>query len=233
MLKIIIDNRENKLIDLFLHNGIDIITQNLDIGDIILSNGENPLIIIERKTLSDLCASIKDGRYKEQKIRLINNYQNAKKLYLIENVGDFNLSKDTLLSCKINSTLRDNIPILESKSIQNTYELIMKIHQNVPKYLDILLGNKSQEESYVNCINVNKKANLTKENIGILQLSIIPGISKNIAKIILSHFGSIRDLYNQIESIEQNEIITEISELKNGKRKLGKKLATKIMENIY
>jgi len=233
MLKIIIDNRENKLIDLFLHNGIDIITQNLDIGDIILSNGENPLIIIERKTLSDLCASIKDGRYKEQKIRLINNYQNAKKLYLIENVGDFNLSKDTLLSCKINSILRDNIPILESKSIQNTYQLIMKIHQNVPKYLDILLGNKSQEESYVNCINVNKKANLTKENIGILQLSVIPGISKNIAKIILSHFGSIRDLYKQMESIEQNEIITEISELKNGKRKLGKKLATKIMENIY
>jgi len=44
--------------------------KNLDIGDIIIYNGSYKLII-ERKTINDLVSSIKDGRYREQKMRLL------------------------------------------------------------------------------------------------------------------------------------------------------------------
>ena len=111
MIKLVIDNRETKLIELFDKNNISII-KNLEIGDILIINEEKPIIIIERKTLSDLSASIKDGRYKEQKIRLIHNYKNCKKIYLIENTGNFDLSNSILLSTKINGILRDSIYIL-------------------------------------------------------------------------------------------------------------------------
>ena len=47
-----------------------IIYKNLDLGDIIIEYNDIPLIIIERKTIPDLLASIKDGRYKEQKKRI-------------------------------------------------------------------------------------------------------------------------------------------------------------------
>ncbi len=65
---IIIDNREHHLINLLEDNEITIEKKNLDLGDIIIIK-ENYKILIERKTISDLCSSIKDGRYKEQKIR--------------------------------------------------------------------------------------------------------------------------------------------------------------------
>ena len=49
---------------------IKIISQTLPLGDIIINDGINDCVIIERKTLTDLAASIKDGRYEEQSYRL-------------------------------------------------------------------------------------------------------------------------------------------------------------------
>ena len=64
-------------------------TENLPIGDIIISNGVEEKLIIERKSISDLMASIKDGRYEEQSYRLSGlNHPNHNIIYLVE--GDFN-----------------------------------------------------------------------------------------------------------------------------------------------
>ena len=99
-----IDNREPKNIINYLNeinnNLLKIEIKSLDIGDYILydEKKEENLIIIERKTLSDLESSIKDGRYNEQSFRLssmlipnhniyyliegnIMNYKNNKILY--------------------------------------------------------------------------------------------------------------------------------------------------------
>ena len=70
--KIIVDYREKKLIDKLkcsqrISNVLEI--RNLDIADIILQF-ETYSFYIERKTIPDLISSIKDGRYKEQKMRL-------------------------------------------------------------------------------------------------------------------------------------------------------------------
>ncbi len=42
---------------------IKITSSNLAIGDIAIENNDKEVVIIERKTLQDLAASIKDGRY--------------------------------------------------------------------------------------------------------------------------------------------------------------------------
>ena len=85
---IIIDAREHKLIDLIKSinniNNIKIpyIVKTLQIGDIIIQHIYKHIkngveinytfnIILERKYVTDMIASIKDGRYKEQKIRLL------------------------------------------------------------------------------------------------------------------------------------------------------------------
>ena len=72
---LIIDNREGKLIELIKNTPsftIQYELKSLQIGDIIISNDKHPdkSIIIERKCVPDMLASIKDGRYKEQKVRL-------------------------------------------------------------------------------------------------------------------------------------------------------------------
>ena len=77
-----IDKRERKLINYFSQYKF-VSTITLDLGDLIIFDKEKkPLLIIERKTIADLYASIVDGRYREQKARLIKS--GCRFCYLIE-----------------------------------------------------------------------------------------------------------------------------------------------------
>jgi len=68
---------------------IEVVTETLPIGDIIISDGTRDLLVIERKSIADLLSSIKDGRYEEQSYRLNGlDHHNHNIIYLIE--GDVN-----------------------------------------------------------------------------------------------------------------------------------------------
>jgi ERCC4-type nuclease len=92
-----IDIRESSLIQLCQQNistnnqykNIQLVTEPLPIGDIIICDDTNEYLIVERKTLLDLSSSIKDGRYDEQSYRLDGlNHPNHNIIYLIE--GEMN-----------------------------------------------------------------------------------------------------------------------------------------------
>lgn len=162
---VIIDTRETKLIDLFKANNKPIAVTNLAIGDIILrhtldlpsgisNDTENRKtrqityeIIIERKCVQDMVASIKDGRYKEQKIRLqaeVSNTANPDRhvriAYLIEGVpAELRAPADRIMlsGSVISSVFRDGIPILRTFNMQETYDLLVRFHDRMIKdYLD-------------------------------------------------------------------------------------------------
>ena len=82
----------NTLISMIpLFKDIKIETESLPIGDIIIFDEENQemKLVIERKSVNDLLASIKDGRYEEQSYRLNGlNHHNHNIIYLVE--GDIN-----------------------------------------------------------------------------------------------------------------------------------------------
>lgn len=64
-------------------------SETLPIGDIIIADENEDKLIIERKSITDLLASIKDGRYEEQSYRLNGlNHHNHNIIYLVE--GDVN-----------------------------------------------------------------------------------------------------------------------------------------------
>jgi ERCC4-type nuclease len=92
-----IDVRESDLIEqvkyfigiLPIYKDINVVVETLPLGDIILENAGSEKLIIERKSLRDLGASIKDGRYNEQSYRLNGmEIPNHNIIYLIE--GDIN-----------------------------------------------------------------------------------------------------------------------------------------------
>ena len=59
--------------------------ESLPIGDIIIADDKEEKLIIERKSVSDLLASIKDGRYEEQSYRLNGlSHHNHNIIYLVE-----------------------------------------------------------------------------------------------------------------------------------------------------
>ena len=77
-----IDNRE-KIKNLFPKD-LNITFENLDIGDYMYKLDGRPFLVIERKTVCDYAASIRDGRNKEQKTRLIELSKNCNVIYLVE-----------------------------------------------------------------------------------------------------------------------------------------------------
>lgn len=96
-MKIRVDNREQELIknirelivNIPLFKELEVQVENLPLGDVIISNNVEDKLIIERKSINDLAASIKDGRYEEQSYRLNGlNHPNHNIIYLIE--GDVN-----------------------------------------------------------------------------------------------------------------------------------------------
>ena len=102
-----IDNREPIIINEYFSKSINstnstnnLITtrlKNLEQGDFIIRDqDENILLIIERKTISDLLSSVKDSRYSEQSERYSQlDIPSNKIIYLIE--GDYqNFHKDSI-----------------------------------------------------------------------------------------------------------------------------------------
>ena len=92
-MEIIFDERETTLYDKCVEmlskfgKDIRISKKVLPLGDILLQDTqENILFMIERKSLNDLIASIKDGRYEEQSYRLIHGSELApgRIMYLVE-----------------------------------------------------------------------------------------------------------------------------------------------------
>ena len=94
-----VDVREAELIKLFenqiatipIFKDLKMQTESLPLGDIIIFDDEKnaDLLIIEIKSINDLLASIKDGRYEEQSYRLSgSNHPNHNIMYIIE--GDVN-----------------------------------------------------------------------------------------------------------------------------------------------
>ena len=73
-----VDNRETELIRCIkyvleispIYKDVQMVVETLPLGDAILCKNETEMVIIERKSLRDLAASIKDGRYEEQSYRL-------------------------------------------------------------------------------------------------------------------------------------------------------------------
>jgi ERCC4-type nuclease len=130
-----IDNRETELIKSCSYlleispsyKNIQLVVANLPIGDIIISNLDTELVIVERKSLRDLAASIKDGRYEEQSYRLNGiAHNNHNIIYLIEgDMNKFNIFKDrmekmTLYSSMVSLNLYKGFSVIRCINIEET-----------------------------------------------------------------------------------------------------------------
>jgi len=246
-----IDNREKELIKLIDSKEekdakpYKVAYENLDIGDIqIIDMDTNEiLIMIERKTLADLSASIKDGRYKEQKERIIHSLKkNIRKIVLIEGTdfGTFTLSLKIFDSVIINTMIRDNIHIHLTKSLGDTMTFIENIMANLPKYYSDLkaeiVDNISKEYDGEHNCKTGKKNNLTVEMCFRNMLSQITGISTAIAQVIVERYITMESLLFALKKTETdiNIGVKELSDLKYGtaQRRIGDKISSKIYEHL-
>jgi ERCC4-type nuclease len=122
---------------------INIQSEVLPIGDIIINDDKsNEKLIIERKSVSDLLASIKDGRYEEQSFRLNGSaYHNHNIIYLIEgDINHFNRFKTdnkteklTLYSAMFSLNYYKGFSVFRSFSLAETATIICNMAYKLEK----------------------------------------------------------------------------------------------------
>jgi crossover junction endonuclease MUS81 len=210
-IKLIVDTREQTLLQ-YLQTLKIVETSQLSIGDIHIIVNDQLLFVIERKTTSDFNSSIKDGRFRNQKNRLIElNISNNSIVYLLEqdtgfdpqNVGKKSyISYTTLKSAELNILFRDNMKIVYSSSIAESafilLSLINKILENKIKINTEIVNTEKSENTeelktcnYLNTLKgSSKKDNLTPERCYIYQLSSITGVSVEMANAIFKEYPS-------------------------------------------
>ena len=237
-----VDNREKDLIKILETKGHTFVYENLDLGDIQFIDDitKEIIIIIERKTYADLSSSIKDGRYKEQKERLLHSIKNnVRKIVLLEgnDLNTFTLSHKTFDSVIINTLIRDNIHIYMSKSKDDTIIFIENIMQNLPKYYDNLKKEIIENElkTFNNTCKIIKKDNITYSICFRNMLSQIPGVSLTIANVYSEKYRNMANFIIKLKEETRDKAIEIISEEKHGtsKRRVGLKVGEKIYNFMF
>jgi len=251
MLELVYDSRELKLKELLESNkkeGITLTEKYLDLGDIIFKKDDEEILIVERKTLSDLYSSIQDGRYKEQKIRLMGNYPIEKIVYIIEghisqqNTKFFKNSKNITNGALLNMAFRDKITVIKTENINETRDILYCIGSKIiknPEFFSVNDGNSvNNSVSYLDTVKVSKKDNMNPKLCNIVQLSQIPGVSKMMAQTIIDKYGSISNLICDYQKIGSGESCEKDKKemLKNiqfTNRKLGPIVSARIYDYLF
>ena len=223
---------------------VTIIQKNLDIGDYVFYDevNEQPLLIIERKSLSDLEASIKDGRYKEQSFRLNETpTHNHNIIYLLEgaiiNYKEVNF-RSTLYSTLFSLNYYKGFSVINTLNQTETGIMLMAfaskiMRENKQGFYSNSNSNMSSattqiqnsDECYIETIKTSKKAHINRENIFQLMLMQIPGISSVSALALANEFKNMESLLKSLK--DENTKPFENIKLASG-RKLNKNIATSL-----
>lgn len=264
MITVIIDSREKGLLEHFINNentnsqnnNIVYKSANLDVGDIqIISDLDpNKQIVFERKTIADLCQSIKDGRFKDQKARLLSAFEPRAIFYIIEGQWLYYHDKDTSVDkvhgiqrecingLLVKTIVRDQISIFQTQSLNDTIHFleftIKRLLKNPSLFPEAIVEPKEKEKEKEKAkvddvlvsqirVKTKKKDNLSKQNVLILQLSCIPGISIKTAQLICDHL-QVDSMQEFVEKV-QNVNLTQIPRIGKG---LNQTIRDHILKNI-
>jgi ERCC4-type nuclease len=238
-LNILIDSRESNLYNDIIDRDLDIYTDkiefnknNIDIGDINIKYRDIEYIF-ERKTINDLISSIHDGRYREQKARMIDNYDNKRITYIIE--GDDILSSKTynkskvLQSTYLNILFRDNIRLIFTKNVNETATLILSLSIKIIENPENFNNISNNNTTYTDHLKLKKKKieNIDEKTCYLMQLSQIPYISNTIAKNISNIYPSMTSLILALNEVDDKN--KELCKIEG----VGKEKASYIIKYLF
>jgi ERCC4-type nuclease len=254
VIRVVIDTREtdawNELKDFSNNDGTQPwYTEKLPlhIGDFAfyLDDSDTPLVVFERKTVDDLAASQKDGRYREQRNRLLALRGAGKGTvigYIIEapplsenltkswgRTGEF--KEIHLLQTVLRLQFRYSIPVFFSANIKNTIEWIKRTAvllalDSTVFQTGIATNVGDAAKAYAEAIHIKKAENNTPEKIFMSFLLAIPGLGAKSAEAIAL---TVEYSFTRLFTMTEDELIN----IKTGKRKLGKTAGAAIYTALH
>ena len=185
-----IDFREKGLIHLL--KCLKPTVASLAVGDIMCSYEDNTEWVMERKTADDLATSIIDGRWVDQTARLMHSGYRYVFFVVEGDLSSTNLPHETLLGACLNAELRAGSHPIRSACIEETAMVIKQLANKLaggPPGIPSGIQPKSKRER-------------NEETVWIRQLMCIPSISERIARLLLQHFGNLRELQEALEDLK-------------------------------
>lgn len=213
---------------------------NLDTGDIHLRGvgelDEEVLYIIERKEGKDLNSSIKDGRYRDQKSRMLATGLDANRIiYIMENIphyrekGITQQSHKAMMSAITNSIVRDKLTVYQTKNIEETAFFLESLRKSVDKHF--LETNKEGQEicSVKVCDTKIKKKKVNPGNWFKYSLMLIPGVSEDISNTITKKYKYPEELICAYEkSKDPQNLLKTMKRSSVSKISIGKVISERI-----
>jgi ERCC4-type nuclease len=219
-MQLFLDFRERELIERLPSASV----KGLTLGDAVVELDGKELVIVERKTLADLAASITDGRYKEQSQRLAAyDIPNHNVLYLIE--GSFKtyaergVPKSTLYSCMVSLLYGKGFSVVRTESADQTADFLKALCAKLEKEK----GYQHPVKEGASSIKKERKDSITPANIHELMLSQIPFVSTAIAGAVLAQHKTVQAL---VGALEKDRACLDATSLN------GKKLSSRAIDNI-
>ena len=216
-MQVTIDSRERGLINIFQRAGVAHRVETLPVGDLLCQYADGCRAwVAERKRSDDLAASVKDGRWREQSVRLFGC--GCQVVYVFE--GDFRETGGmypNLLGLWINSELRPSYTF-------RTLDL-----QETALVLHGLITKLEHTASYAAPANGLAPPNLSKrkrnedaDTVFLRVLMCVPSISEPIARKLADQFGSLPKLQAALRSTEKFPRIKLTEKTVLGKARLAK-----------
>jgi ERCC4-type nuclease len=243
-MSVILDNRERDLMRIFAssvsqsNDDPSYNVKQLDIGDVHFvcpgsgegaDSGSEPfktVVIAERKAVADLEASLTDGRYREQRTRLLATCaeKGAAPLYIIEGPLDRLGGRKTIeeLWTILNRLqMRYRVAVALTDSVDQTADYIRTLAAQIaadPRCFDA----STIDTSYSSYVKSSKRA--TKEdprNFMTAVLTQCPGVSAAVAETLVEHYKSLPAVFAGTAA-EYSALV------KPGGRKIGKAVGERL-----
>jgi Fanconi anemia group M protein len=229
-----IDCRENDLIALLEENKENEkwTVKQLPVADIWIGIGDDSMIknggiVIERKTIADFEASFLDGRYREQRGRILSfcHENKTQPMYILEGAlssATGRLQQKAIMKLINRLILHYQIPVYHTKSLDETAELVQTL---VEQWKDdpSALQRATELVKVTDGIHVQKKANASDPRFfAISCLTQCTGVSVKMAESLIDAFGSLKGV--------MNASLKEIEQVKVGSRKVGPVVSKRLSE---
>jgi len=189
--------------------------------------------VIERKTVADLEASIKDGRYREQRLRLLTycGETGARPLYIIEgNLDRLNATRfqgNTLRKFLHRLQIRYSVPVIQTESLESTASICAGLLDQWTTDKDVFKAEDAAKKDYAASVTVHKRGN--KEDPAVFASMVLqqcPGVSAAIAKAILEKGASLTGVWALSEKDMAAVQVT-------AKRKVGPAIAKRLWTLLH
>lgn len=202
--------------------------QQLPVGDAWIKHSDQTVLVVERKTTADFEASFLDGRYREQRTRLLAYCQEhkAKALYILEGGLDgrrHKLEKSVLQKLVHRLMLRYGVSVWSTANTQDTANTLALLAAQVTEDPKVFEG---EQLSYTDVMHTTKKANKDDPKaFAVAALQGCPGVSVKAATALLDEFDSLQGVMTAEEK--------QLAEIKVGERRLGPAAAKRLWSLLH